>query len=110
MTRHPATSSSRDPTPTLRVLGGAAVHLELEVEPRQQLLGPGKPFALYAYLACVGERVSREQLADLLWSDLEPDSARHALRQALWTIKKRLGDNVGGDGSLSSLVLETKNR
>jgi hypothetical protein len=24
--------------------------------------------------------------------------------------QKRLGDNVGGDGSLSSLVLETKNR
>ena len=79
---------------TLKTLGGAAVFPASQVETQPPLLGPGKPLALYAYLACVGGRVSREQLADLLWSDLEPESARHALRQAIWTLKKRLGEDA----------------
>ena len=79
---------------TLKTLGGAAVFPASQAEAQPPLLGPGKPLALYAYLACVGGRVSREQLADLLWSDLEPESARHALRQAIWTLKKRLGEDA----------------
>lgn len=81
-----------DPTPLdLQVLGTAATlsrrGLEAEV-----LLGPGKPLSLLAYLACSPRRAaSREHLIDLLWSDLEPDRARHALRQTVWYLRQLLG-------------------
>jgi len=60
---------------------------------REPVLGPGKPFALIAYLALSpGRMATRGHLADLLWSDLEPDRARHALRQTLWQLRQVLGD------------------
>src|SRR5688572_6537940 len=53
----------------------------------------GKPLALITYLACAPERsVAREHFIDLLWGDVEPEAAKHALRQTLWYIRKRLGD------------------
>ncbi len=61
----------------------------------------GKPLAVVTYLACAPDRaVSREHLLDLLWGDVEPDAAKHALRQTLWYLKKRLGHRPlisGGD-------------
>jgi DNA-binding SARP family transcriptional activator len=61
----------------------------------------GKPLALITYIACSPERcVPREHLIDLLWGDVEPEAAKHALRQTLWYIRKRLGDRpliAGGD-------------
>ncbi len=56
------------------------------------LLGPGKPLALLVYLdAASGRTASREHLVDLLWADLEPDAAKHALRQTVWYLRQRLG-------------------
>lgn len=61
----------------------------------------GKPLALITYLACAPDRSApREHLIDLLWGGVEPDAGKHALRQTLWYIRKRLGDRqliVGGD-------------
>src|SRR5215471_2856927 len=61
----------------------------------------GKPLAVITYLCCSPDRaVAREHLIDLLWGDVGPDGAKHALRQTLWYIRKRLGDRpliVGGD-------------
>ena len=61
----------------------------------------GKPLALITYLCCAPDRsVPREHLIDLLWGDVGPDAAKHALRQTLWYIRKRRGDHpliVGGD-------------
>ncbi|HEX6052998.1 MAG TPA: AAA family ATPase, partial [Gemmatimonadaceae bacterium] len=61
----------------------------------------GKPLALVTYLACAPDRSApREHLIDLLWGGVEPDAGKHALRQTLWYIRKRLGDRqliVGGD-------------
>ena len=61
----------------------------------------GKPLALITYLACAPERsVAREHFIDLLWGDVEPEAAKHALRQTLWYIRKRLGERAliaGGD-------------
>lgn len=60
----------------------------------ESVLGPGKPLALIVYLSVAdGHSATREFLLDLLWSDLEPDRARHALRQTLWYIRSALGDN-----------------
>src|SRR5678815_5467752 len=53
----------------------------------------GKPLALIAYLACIsGRRASRDQLLNLLWADMEPEGARHALRQTIWFVRKRAGE------------------
>ncbi len=56
------------------------------------LLSPGKPLALLIYLACSPRHsAARDHLVDLLWSDTEPDSARHTLRQTIWYLRQRLG-------------------
>lgn len=73
---------------TLTTLGGAGLFSPLGTE----LLGPGKPLALLIYLTTAPSRsVRREQLLTLLWADLPPDKARHALRQTLWFLRQILG-------------------
>ena len=60
----------------------------------EAVLGPGKPLALVVYLSVAdGHAATREFLLDLLWSDLEPERARHALRQTLWYIRSTFGDS-----------------
>lgn len=57
------------------------------------LLQRGKPLALLIY--CTTERRrshSREALSALLWADAAPDRARHNLRQALWRVRRLVGD------------------
>ncbi len=80
---------------TLVTLGGAALlRTRGDGEP-EVVLGPGKPLALLIYLAFSPHHTaSREHLVDLIWADREPDSARHALRQAVWYIRQRLGDDA----------------
>lgn len=57
--------------------------------------GRGKPQALISYLACLPKRsATRDELAGLLWGDVDRESGRHALRQTVWYIKKRFGDDV----------------
>jgi DNA-binding SARP family transcriptional activator len=54
-----------------------------------------KALALVTYLACTPAlSASREHLIDLLWSDLELDAGRQALRQHLWHLRRRFGDVV----------------
>lgn len=80
---------------TLRVLGEASLACSAPGPEPPATLGPGKPLALLVYLALAPERsASREHLLDLLWSDVDPDKGRAALRQTLYEIKRRLGDGV----------------
>jgi len=78
----------------LRMLG----HAELcEIAPggnvMPRLLGPGKPLALLAYCTCARDREhSRDLLAGLLWTDTPPEKARHNVRQAIWRIRRLVGD------------------
>src|SRR6187401_3250180 len=59
------------------------------------LLAPGKPLALLIYLCLTpGRRISRDFLLNLLWVDLEPDRARRALRQALFHLRRVLGEDA----------------
>ena len=77
---------------TLRTLGGAGLYVAIE---SRLLLGPGKPLALLIYLALIpGRRISRDFLIDLLWADLEPENARRALRQALFHLRRLLGEGA----------------
>jgi DNA-binding SARP family transcriptional activator len=57
------------------------------------VLPRGKPLALLIYCCSARRReYSREALASLLWSDAAPERARHNVRQALWRIRRQLGD------------------
>ena len=48
--------------------------------------------ALLAVLARAGERgVSRDRIAELLWSEVEPERARRSLNQALYALRQELG-------------------
>jgi DNA-binding SARP family transcriptional activator len=76
----------------LRCLGAATLSRARDDGEAEVLLTAGKPFALIAYLCFApGRAAGREHLLDLLWADLEPEAAKHALRQAVWLIRQRLG-------------------
>jgi DNA-binding SARP family transcriptional activator/predicted ATPase len=53
-----------------------------------------KIIALLAYLASQREPAPRDRLLGLLWADSTNDAARKNLRNALWAIRKTLGDDV----------------
>jgi DNA-binding SARP family transcriptional activator len=75
----------------LRTLGQVGLY---DVTTNTQLLGPGKPLALLIYLCLApGRRISRDFLLNLLWDDLEPERARRALRQALFHVRRLLGED-----------------
>ena len=58
-----------------------------------------KPAALFAYLLYNSDRdITRERLADLLWSDRGPKQSQDSLRQALHAIKSAIGP--GGDTAI----------
>lgn len=92
---------SKSKVPHLVCLGGSAL---LRAPGGDSLLGPGKPLAVLCYLALSPRRTAtREHLIDLLWSDAEPDRARHVLRQTLWYIRQTVNDDllITHEGELS---------
>ena len=78
----------------LRTLGTTELVGSGPAGPRgERLLGAGKPLALLAYCASARNRDhSRDLLASLLWSQAGSDRARHNLRQALWRLRRAIGD------------------
>ncbi|HKI01252.1 MAG TPA: BTAD domain-containing putative transcriptional regulator [Thermoanaerobaculia bacterium] len=61
--------------------------------------------ALLVYLVCQRRRAfSRDHLAGLLWPEREPESARHALRQAVYNLRSKLAE--GGSPLVVSNHLE----
>lgn len=92
MPASPPVAPSSDALLTLRTLGGTAVLRAGSPEP---VIGPGKPVALLAYLACAPRRTAlRDHLIDLLWADVDPERGRHALRQTIWYLKRQTGRPV----------------
>lgn len=94
---------------TLTTLGSWALTRVGPDAPPDAALGSSKPLALIVYLALApGRAVRREQLLDLLWADLEPTAAAHALRQTLWLLRQRFGENLvvsgGGEMRLAGAV------
>jgi DNA-binding SARP family transcriptional activator len=77
---------------TLSLLGNTLLQAQTDGKEPVAIFSSGKPLALIAYLHCApAQSASREQLLELLWSDAEPESARHTLRQTLWYIRRKLG-------------------
>ncbi len=76
-------------------LGSLSVLAGLRTADGQTVAGVGKPSALLVYLsAAPGRESTRGHVASLLWADLEPDAAKHALRQTLWYLKKKTGQDL----------------
>lgn len=65
-----------------------------------EILGPGKPILLLAYLACQPRwRAGRGRLIDLLWGDVPPARGRQTLRQTILQLRRRVAaDLVLADG------------
>jgi len=61
----------------------------------------GKPFALLAYLMVSNRPVRRDRLANMFWPNTPPERQRGSLRQALWILKKAIGDDLFASLDLS---------
>ena len=57
-------------------------------------LTSAKAIALLGYLAATREPQTREHLLGLLWAESADDAARKNLRNALWAIRKALGEDA----------------
>lgn len=65
-------------------------------------LGPaGRLLACYLF-EFAGRVHRRERLADLFWSEIDPDKARSALNTAIWRIRKML--ELGAEGTARHLI------
>ena len=72
----------------IELLGGLVVRQEQRVLSR---FPTRKSASLLAYLACFKAKAhGREQLADRFWPGLEPEAARHNLRQTLFSLRRLL--------------------
>src|SRR5512142_3356354 len=72
----------------LQLLGDYQIHDEAGT---LVTLSAKKSQALLAYLAVKpAQRVSRDKMANLLWSSTGPEQARQSLRQLLSTLRKEL--------------------
>lgn len=94
-----------------------AYRLEILGEPRivsskdatDASLSLGKPLALLSYLVVEGREVPREELGTLFWPGSTPSRARQSVRQALWLLKRTLGEDVltGNDPVAASTSLSS---
>jgi DNA-binding SARP family transcriptional activator len=103
-------SPSKPVNPTdrffLRTLGGFELcAVNADGTPGERVLGPGKPLALLAYCVCTPhKRHSRDRIAQLLWGDAPVDRLRQNVRQALWRLRRTLGDAITtGDDAIVAL-------
>jgi len=109
MSSGPTPEPSSAPALALTTLGGWSLSATPSPGAPAQTLGPSKPLALFVYLALApGRTARREHLLDLLWADLEPTAALHALRQTLWLLRQRFGDvlvaSLGGEVRLAAAI------
>jgi DNA-binding SARP family transcriptional activator len=96
MTISPIRTPNLEPAkPYIRTLGDVGIFASRNTLDSKPLFGPGKPLAIAAYLAHLPERTAtREQLIDLIWSDMPVDAARHSLRSTVWAMRKKTGDSL----------------
>jgi DNA-binding SARP family transcriptional activator len=78
-----------------RLLGALEVELNGAVidSPASQ-----RPWAVFAYIALAGRPVARAELATRFWPDVLDQSSRASLRSVLWTLRRKLGDELVVDG------------
>ncbi len=59
----------------------------------EEILFPYKKAAALFYYLCVKKSVTREEVIHLLWADGEESAGRKSLREALYQIKKKVGED-----------------
>mgnify|MGYP001381097666 CR=1 FL=1 len=72
-------------------MGHARIRLLGRFEAGGTSLPSGKRSQLLAYLACAGDWVSRERLADLFWPDVDAGASRRNLRQLVSRVRQLNG-------------------
>jgi DNA-binding SARP family transcriptional activator len=72
----------------IRTLGDAAIESSAGSSP----FAIGKPFALLVYVALRRQRMTRDELAALFWPQVPREKALQSLRQALWLLRRSLGE------------------
>jgi len=82
------------------LLGGICFSANGEII-RSDLGSAGRLLACYLF-EFAGRKHRRERLADLFWSDIEPEKARSALNTAIWRVRKIL--ELGAKGSARHLI------
>lgn len=90
---------SHPPVASLRLLGGCHLGGERggddDARPGTATATQLKRLALLGYLACtVSAPPTRERLCALFWPELDDQGSRHALRQALYALRQRLGHDA----------------
>ena len=102
-----------EPSIKLTTLGAAKLTATTATGDEQLVFGPGKPFAVITYMTLTPSRpTTRDHLIDLLWTDTDPERARRTLRQTLWQIRAKLGENAieARDETLTLTVKVTTDR
>ena len=94
-------------SPRLITFGGLSVTNGIAIN---GVANPRSRLAILAVLATAGDRgVRRDKLAAMFWPESDEEHARNALRQALFTLRRDIGDNelvLGGvDLKLNTSVL-----
>ena len=74
----------------LSTFGGLALESDDGTSPR---LRPQR-LAILAVLAASDRGVSRERMYSIFWPEADEERARHSLRQALYSLRQELGDDV----------------
>ena len=54
----------------------------------------GKPLALLSFLAVESRPVGRDELGELFWPGNSQKRTRHSVRQAIWLIRRTLGEEI----------------
>ena len=81
------------PQPMLRLKTFGQLTLTNEAGPVPGAAAQRKSLALLAILAAAGERgISRDRLQALLWPEVDAEKAGHRLAQALYALRRDLGD------------------
>src|SRR5512141_2692609 len=95
MSDFPPREARSDSRLTIQTLGGWALSYASPAQALTPVFGPSKPLAMLVYMALSPNRpAAREHLIDMLWADVDPDSAGHALRQTVWYIRQRAGADI----------------
>jgi hypothetical protein len=108
----PATTSTHE-----NYLARATGHPRHRARWRSHRFPSGKALALLAYLSLKDRPCTRDELGRLLWSASGRERRQQSVRQALWLIRRLLGDDLlqGEDpirpapGAITTDVLELRN-
>lgn len=86
---------------SIKLLGNPSVKLN-----NNKIIFPYKKAEALFYYVCINKKVSREEAVNMFWSDLNEETARKNLRDAIYKIKTSTNENIF---SPSKSVIEFSN-